>query len=333
MSSAVSVVIPLYQTERYIGATLASVLAQTFTDFEVIVVDDGSRDRGPEIACATGDARVRVVMQANRGLSGARNTGIREARAPLIAFLDADDLWTPTKLEQHVAHFASDPCLGVSFSSSTLIDEDGRTIGIIRAPACAPVSAEDVFCFNPVGNGSAPVVRRAALDDVAFHDPRYDRLCWFDESFRQSEDVECWMRVAVLATWRIAGIEAPLTLYRLNAAGLSADVTKQFASWRMFRAKVASYAPSLDARVGDRAEAYQGRYLARRAVRAGDGVVALRLLRNAVRLHPRLLVDDPARDLVSIAASVACAVLPSSTYTAVRRHAGRLKSSQRESPA
>ena len=98
----VSVVIPLYQTERYIAETLQSVLAQTLADFEVIVVDDGSSDRGPAIARAVGDARVRVVRQNNRGLAGARNTGIRNARGRYIALLDADDLWEADKLARHV---------------------------------------------------------------------------------------------------------------------------------------------------------------------------------------------------------------------------------------
>ena len=135
----VSVVIPLYQTQDYIGAALSSVLAQTFTDFEVIVVDDGSRDGGPEIVRSRADPRVRVITQENRGLAGARNTGIRQAHGDLIALLDADDLWDPRKIELHVAQLDADPALDVSFSASRLIDEHGHDIGL------APTRVESRF--------------------------------------------------------------------------------------------------------------------------------------------------------------------------------------------
>ena len=185
MSPVVSVVIPLYQTERFIALSLGSVLAQTFKDFEVIVVDDGSSDKGPEIARATGDPRVRVITQVNRGLAGARNTGIREARGSYIAFLDADDLWLLTKLDEHVKLLQSAADIGLTFSASELIDDDGKSIGLVQRPSNEGFTPEHVFCRNPVGNGSAAVLRRAALDEISFWDADLGRASWFDESFRQ----------------------------------------------------------------------------------------------------------------------------------------------------
>ncbi len=226
----VSVVIPLYQTERYIAAALGSVLAQTFGDFEVIVVDDGSRDRGPDIARECGDRRVRVVTQANRGLAGARNTGIRDATGELIALLDADDLWEPTKLERHLAQLDADPGLDVSFSASRLIDEDGHDVGLVQSPLGGRLRDEDFLCRNPVGNGSAPVLRRRALDRIAFADAERGDMCWFDESFRQSEDVECWLRLKVLGRCGFGYVDEALTLYRVNSGGLSANVEAQLAT-------------------------------------------------------------------------------------------------------
>lgn len=99
----VSVVVPQYNKAPYIGRTLDSIAAQTFTDFEVIVVDDGSTDQGVEIAASYGDARFRVFKQRNTGPGGARNRGLQEAGGELIAFLDADDAWLPRYLEQSVA--------------------------------------------------------------------------------------------------------------------------------------------------------------------------------------------------------------------------------------
>lgn len=320
----VSVVIPLYQTERYIAETIASVLAQTWRDFEVVVIDDGSRDSGPAIARSFNDQRMRVITQENRGLAGARNAGIAHAHGRYIALLDADDRWAPNKLERHVGQLASDPGIALSFSSSRLIDEDGKSLGLVQSPSRQSFCPEDVFCRNPVGNGSAPVIRRSALEAIAFHDPRYGRVCWFDESFRQSEDIECWMRIAVSGAGRFAWVDEPLTDYRVNAGGLSANITAQHATWQRFRAKVADYAPDLEQQWGDLAEAYQLRYLARRAVRSGDPKAALGLLRRALWLGPRMLIEEPSRTLTTLAAVGVRAAVPDAAFDVLMRTATRV---------
>jgi glycosyltransferase involved in cell wall biosynthesis len=314
----VSVVIPLYQTERYIAEALGSVLAQTLDDFEVLVVDDGSSDGGPAIARASGDARVRVITQANRGLAGARNTGIREARGIYIALLDADDRWHPEKLARHVALLDARPDVGLSYSASRLIDDDGRPLGLAQWPSRATTRPEDVLCRNPVGNGSAPVLRRAALDAIAYWDEALARICWFDESFRQSEDIECWTRIAATTHWRLALVPAELTDYRVNTAGLSANTSRQLETWRRFRQKVAGYAPELEAMHGDLAEAFQLRYLARRAVKAGDGRAAVALMHAGFALAPDIIAIEPVRTAVTYLAALAHAGLPSALTTSLR---------------
>lgn len=102
MIPQVSVVVPLYNKARYVQRTLDSIANQTFSDFEVVVVDDGSTDGGADIVAATADNRIRVVTQKNLGPGAARNRGIKEARAELVAFLDADDEWFPQYLEEGV---------------------------------------------------------------------------------------------------------------------------------------------------------------------------------------------------------------------------------------
>ena len=317
----VSVVIPLYQTERFISAAIGSVLAQSFTDFEVLVVDDGSRDQGPSIAASFGDPRVRVITQANRGLAGARNTGIRNARGTFVALLDADDLWHPKKLELHVAQLVQNPQIGVSFSVSRLVDEDGRDIGLLQRPLSMTFDASHVFCRNPIGNGSVPVLRKAAFDDIAFFDKDLGRTCWFDESFRQTEDVECWTRIIATTHWQFGFIDQTLTDYRVNKQGLSANVAAQLATWRRFRAKVAGYAPELEARCGKRAESYQLRYLARRAVRSGESATALRLICETLKLYPMILREEPMRTVSTLIAAAIRSMLPGSLFDRVEKAA------------
>lgn len=305
----VSVIIPLYNTERYIPETIASVLCQSFSDFEVIIVDDGSIDRGPELAMTTGDSRVRVTKQANRGLAGARNTGIRESKGQYLAFLDADDLWCPEKLRRHVQHLDNDSKLGVSFSTSALIDEDSNSIGMVQRPRSKALNAAHIFCRNPVGNGSAPVVRRELLNDMVFYDETRGYQCWFDEDFRQSEDIEFWTRIAVTTTWEFGCIDAPLTLYRISSSGLSANTDAQFQSWLRFRKKLAILAPEFVETFGDVAEAYQWRYLARRALKSGKGRLALALGLRSLRVSPQVFLEEPVRTTATILASASSLIL------------------------
>lgn len=318
----VSVVIPLYQTERYIEQALRSVLDQTYRDFEVLVIDDGSRDRGPEIARRLADSRVDVVRQQNRGLAGARNSGIRLATGAYIALLDADDVWEPSKLERHVRHLDENAGIDVSFSASRLIDERGDDIGLVQRPKPGPLMAPDFFCRNPVGNGSAPVIRRSAFDRIAFHDAALDRICWFDESFRQSEDVECWLRL-VDRGCQFGFVDAALTLYRVNGSGLSANVEKQLETWRKFRDKVAEYAPELVAEHGRRAEAYQLRYLARRAIYSEHRTLAMSLAMKSLALCPRMLIEEPMRTVATLGAAGAKVLLSTSLFDRIEQMALR----------
>jgi glycosyltransferase involved in cell wall biosynthesis len=320
---AVTAVIPLYQTERYIAEALDSVLAQTFQDWEAIVVDDGSHDCGPDIArrYALRDERIRVVRQENRGLAGARNTGIRHARGSFIALLDADDLWMPEKLARHVEHLRTSAEVGVSYAGSRFIDDSGRPMRLSQRPRLDGITAAEILCRNPVGNGSAAVLRREALDDVAFviDAPEGPRICWFDESFRQSEDIEMWVRIAATTRWQFAGLTGEETAYRVSTGGLSANVERQLASWYRMRDKLQPLAPALFAAWGSRAEAYQLRYLARRAALSGDGVMSARLVSRALASHPPMIWEEPVRTLQTLALATASTLLPRAAFDELKR--------------
>jgi glycosyltransferase involved in cell wall biosynthesis len=305
----VSVVVPLYQNARYVGSALRSVFAQTWQDFEIIVVDDGSSDNGPDIVRAFADQRVSLIQQPNGGIANARNTGFASARGTYIALLDSDDCWRSDKLQRHVDHLDRNPHIGLSLSASSMIDTDGVDLGLVQRPAAGPYSPRDILCRNPVGNGSAPVIRATALDRVRFFDTERQRMCWFDEDLRRVEDVEFFLRLAV-GGCEFGAIDEPLTVYRINPLGLSANIDAHMASWLAFRRKVKLYAADLEAEAGDEAEAYMRRYLARRAVRSKDRVSARRLMLEALRLSPRMLIAEPAKTLVTIGAIAAMHVLP-----------------------
>ena len=299
----VTIVVPAYNTLRTLPETIASLLAQTYSDFEIVIVDDGSTDGTAFWVNAHTDPRVKLVHQTNRGLAGARNTGIAAAKGQLIGFCDGDDLWTPEKLAQHVAYLEAHPEVGVSYSGSLLIDEDSNSLGLTQSPKTTSITAQDILLRNPIGNGSSPVIRAKVFAAIAYHPEGDVRAWYFDETFRQSEDIECWMRIALTTNWQFGGIAAPLTHYRIVSGGLSANLDKQFATWTAMLAKVETVAPAFAKRYGPAARAYQLRYLARRAVSLGDGATAARLLTRAFATSWHPLVHEPKKTLTTCAAT------------------------------
>jgi len=313
----VSVVMPVYGVERFVASAIESVLEQTFEDFELIIVNDRSPDNSLAICEGYDDPRIRIITHdENRGLAGARNTGIRASAGDYVALLDSDDMWEPEKLDRHVKHLDTQPELGVSFSRSAFVDENGERMNTYQMPKLSGITAEHLLCRNPIGNGSAPVIRRAVFDDIAFEETFYKEAetFYFDDRFRQSEDIECWIRIASLTSWGIEGLTEPLTLYRLNSGGLSANIPKQLASWEAVIEKARSHSPELIEKEGSLARAFQLRYLARQALRLQDGRLALSLCAQSLKENPMILVREPSRTLVSIAAALTQCVLPASLY-------------------
>jgi len=316
----ISVVMPIYHVEQFVEQAVQSALDQTFADFELICVDDGGTDTSMDIVRGFADPRIRIVTQENRGLAGARNTGIWAASGEFIALLDSDDVWHPDKLALHYIHLMSNPDVGVSYAGSRMIDCDGQVLRVAMRPKTGRVSARDIICRNPVGNGSAPVLRKSALDLAMFPHPKFaGRDCWFDESFRQSEDIELWIRLAVKHEVIFAGIEGLLTDYRIIPGALSANAVKQYLSWTKMLRKLRSYAPEFVAEHGDTARAYQLRYLARRSVQLGNFELARDLMGKALGLQPRILTQEPRKTVATACAVAIGSVLGHDRFTALMR--------------
>ncbi|MBW4520386.1 MAG: glycosyltransferase [Scytolyngbya sp. HA4215-MV1] len=315
----VSVIIPVYGVELYIAEAIQSVLAQTYQNFELLIVDDESPDRSIEICRQFTDPRIKILNQKNRGLAGARNAGIRQATGAYLAFLDGDDLWRPEKLEKHVAHLEQYPQVGVSFSRSAFIDSHGALLGTYLMPQLTDITVQSLFRSNPVGNGSAAVVRRETLDAIRFRDNVYGQVedFYFDDRFRRAEDIECWLRIAIQTSWQIAGIPEALTLYRVNAGGLSASLLKQFAAWEQVLEKTRSYAPDLIVQWEGVSKAYRLRYLARSAVRLQEGEMAVDLWHRSLKTHWQILLEEPKRTLRVGLAAYLLKLLPLAFYQQV----------------
>ncbi len=306
-----SIVVPAFNVQETLAETLRALLAQTYASYEIIIVDDGSTDATSGIAHAfSEDPKVRIVRQPNRGLAGARNTGIATAKGSVIGFCDADDLWEPEKLALHVAHLEKNPQVGISFAGSAMIDDDGKLLGQAQRPRLRGIDARCIFKRNPVGNGSAAVIRRDVFDAIAFR-PEHETLrdWYFDETFRQSEDIECWLRIALTTDWEFEGIEGLLTRYRISSGALSSATDRQFAAWERMVDKLKCLAPAFFAAETPAARAYQLRYLSRRAIRDLDAVRARELYRAWVRTSLVPLREEPAKSIVTLAAACVLSLL------------------------
>jgi hypothetical protein len=207
---SVSVIIPAYNQGHYLGEAIRSVLAQTYPDFEIIVVDDGSTDNTADVAKSYSDSRVRYIYQENRGLSGARNTGIRHATGSFLSYLDSDDLFLPEKLALLVNKFESEPELGLVAGQACLIDEKGQSLGLIFDEEI-PRDPTLLLLHNPLHVGSV-MVRRAWQECVGF----------FDETLRSYEDWDMWLRLA-RAGCKMGWVDQPVSQYRFHQAQMTRD--------------------------------------------------------------------------------------------------------------
>ena len=305
----VSVIIPVYKVEKYIAAAVQSVLKQSYQNFELLIVDDGSPDKSIEICQQFADSRIIILHQQNRGVCAARNTGIRYAQGEYLAFLDGDDMWLPEKLEKHVKHLESAPNIGVSFSRSALIDESGNSLGTYLMPKLKNITPSCLLLDNAIGNGSAPVIRREVLEAIKFSDSLY-----FDEELHHVEDLECWLRIAIQTDWQIEGIPEALTLYRLNSGGASTNLLRQFQSWVKVLEKTRAYAPEFVAQWEGPAKAYQLRSLARSAVRLQAGSTSVKLIHRALAAHWQIVLEERRRTLMTLAAAYLLWLLPQPLY-------------------
>ncbi len=306
----VSVIMPVYNVERYVARAIDSVLAQSFGDFELILIDDGGTDNSVAICQSYNDPRVKIFSQVNRGLAGARNTGIRLATGRYIALLDSDDLWHVDKLARHVAHLGENPKVGVSYSGSVMIDENDKPLGVSMRPKLRDIDAAHILCRNPIGNGSAPVMRCEVFEDIRYSVIRNNikGVAFFDESFRYAEDIECWMRISCTTKWAFEGIAGDLTLYRIVSNSLSANTDLMYHHWQRMYQKVELLNPTLIATYGARARGYQLRYYARRNVVERQGWAALRKFFSAVTIYPGMCWEEPRKTAVTFLASIALAL-------------------------
>lgn len=210
----ISVIIPAFNSEKTIRETIETVLNQTFSNFEIIVINDGSEDLTLNVVNSIKDPRIKVFSYTNSGVSASRNRGIAQAAGEFISFLDADDLWTADKLEAQLKALQENPQAGVAYSWVDSIDENNK---YLRASSCCTASGDvypTLLKGNILANGSNPLVRAQALREVGE----------FNQSLTPAEDWDMYLRLA--SRYHFIAVPSPQILYRITSTSASGNVFK-----------------------------------------------------------------------------------------------------------
>ncbi len=288
----VSVIVPAYNVSKYIPEALASLEKQTFSDFEVLVVDDGSTDDTVAVVqkfCQR-DNRFSLLQKPNGGLSSARNYGIRHAKGEYIALLDGDDIYHRDKIATHVARLYDKPDVGVVYSASRTIRDDGKPtfISLSGKPVHSnPLLA--LLCKNFVGHGSNAVFRRCLIDEVG----------GFDENLRSWEDVDLWLRIAAMQKWRFFREKRVLCYYRVRPSGLSFNLVQMRNSGTIVIETAYQRSPELIKPMLPTVYAYMYRYLSRLCLQGGDMQTARDFIDQALVYDSSIFYRD-IRSLITL---------------------------------
>lgn len=214
--NTVSVIIPTYNRAKLLRQAILSVLAQTYCDFELIVVDDGSTDNTRAVVMSINDSRVRYIWQNNQERSIARNNGVREANGELIAFLDSDDVWLPDKLAGQVELMNRDLDVVLVYGASIRIDDQNRMLSALdllnqsNEPEVRDCREESLLCC--CANPSAALLRRKAFEDAGEFDP----------SLSLAEDWDLWIRLSELGAF--CSMRSLVSATRVHSANSINDV-------------------------------------------------------------------------------------------------------------
>ncbi|BBD54714.1 glycosyltransferase [Planktothrix agardhii] len=211
----ISVVIPVYNGAKTIQQTINSVLNQTFKDWELIIIDDGSQDSTVKIIREIEDSRIRIFSYDNGGLSLSRNRGIHHAQGEYITFLDADDLWTSDKLEAQFQALEEHPEAAVAYSWTDYIDQSSQFLHSGRHITMNGDVYQHLLVNNFLENGSNPLIRKQALNQVG----------GFDSSINSVADWDMWVRLAAL--YQFVAVPLPQILYRVSTHSMSSQIKNQ----------------------------------------------------------------------------------------------------------
>jgi glycosyltransferase involved in cell wall biosynthesis len=280
----VDVIIPAFNGARYLPAAIESVISQTFEDWQILLVDDGSTDNTEEVVAPfllRLGSRMKYIKQENQGLPGARNTAIRASAGELVALLDADDVWLPSRLAESVKTLAERPEAGFAYGLVTIIDAEGRLGGTFRGnPKHAEGRIAPQIYMRKVELPCPTLTfRRRSIDEVGL----------FDTTLRTTEDRDLCLRIAL--RYEVAFVPEIIAYYRVSSGSMSSDPERMLSGQLAFiRKHYGAEGCGLRERQISLARAYKQR--AETLKRHNRPWAALRSSLRAVALYP-FDMDNP----------------------------------------
>lgn len=285
----VSVIIPAYNAEKTILATLKSVQKQTFSDIELIVIDDGSTDRTIELTNTLQDPRIKVFSYQNSGVSVARNRGIQQAIGDFISFIDADDLWTIDKLQLQLEALQKTPDAGVAYSWTTFVDEKGNVLYKQEPVFHEGNVYPQLLVGNFILNGSNVLIRRQFVESVGgFHAP-----------LKYAEDWEFYIRLSTLCHFVLVPKHQIIYLRSSQSATSKVDVMeKEIVSQiaRVFQTVSPEFQPLKNRSLANANRYFAQQYLSYELTHKSVDQ-ATQKLREAIQLEPKILLDKSTQRL------------------------------------
>ncbi|MBD2778357.1 glycosyltransferase family 2 protein [Iningainema tapete] len=286
----ISVVVPAYNAESTILATIESIQKQTFSDLEIIVINDGSKDRTVELVNTVKDSRLKVFSYENGGLPVARNRGISRATGEYISFIDSDDLWTPNKLADQLAALQKRPEAGVAYSWTSVMDENAQVFYSGTPVFCEGDVYPDLLVCNFIASGSNILVRREAIEETGEFDP----------TLRSAEDWDYSLRLA--RKWHFVVVPKAQILYRKSTGAMSSKIDVMEKYGLMVLDKEFQVVPPHLQHLKKRGQATVYEYMAELALRyASPAEKAQKIaskLQKAIRLNPQLLMKKKVQILI-----------------------------------
>jgi glycosyltransferase involved in cell wall biosynthesis len=298
----VSVIVPAFNAERTINETLESIRNQTHQNLEIIIVDDGSTDRTYQYSAGHSrtDSRIRVVQQPNAGVAAARNRGIEEARADLIAPIDADDLWRPTKITRQLrALRAAGSEVKLVYTWSALIDENNKVVDWGDNPLFAGDVLLALSSGNFVGNGSTALMQKSVLKEVGGYDSSLRG--------RQAQGCEDWslfLKIAERAHFAV--VPDYLTGYRQAQNAMSRDIEQMLRSDALVRSEMLIRHPEYLVQIKSGRHSYLD-WMFRRELEDGNWSACFQVLRGLVLKEDSRLPS--ARSAAKCALRIAARIL------------------------
>jgi len=310
-SPLISVIIPCYNSAQTLEKTVQSVQLQSYKNWEVIIINDGSTDNSPQLADQLAELQgIQVIHSPNQGVSAARNLGASLAKGHYLAFLDADDIWYNTKLKVQLDLFKQQEKLGVCYSRVLFTSLSGESLNQYSAVPKKPLTAIDLLFENHLCTSSNIMCLKQLFTESG----------GFDSTMRYAEDQEWLIRVALNEQWDITGVAQVLMDYRTQTNSLSSSLDKMEQGWQSLTQKIAHYAPRFIESHYPRAQAIYLRYLARRALRQGEpALIGLAYIKRAIKSDWRIFILSPWRSFATLFSLLLWWSLPF-TYTAQLLH-------------